>query len=406
MKIKRFKEKLLFGLTVFLVSIGLLGAGFFGMQTLADMKTTPAKKNFKEKPLKVVTMEAKVETFVPALKGYGEVKAVQVVTLSSEIGGKIEQIHPRLEVGEFLKKGEELIRIDTKDAELAINSNTKRLAVLKRNYELATLEYNRLKRLRGKNKLVTVSELENAELNRNEILDQIEQLEFAIDNSNLIMDRATLYAPFDARIKTVTVKKGQFVSISEPVVTLADDSVLEIHVSLDSQKAKEFLQFEGKKNQNDRYWFANLKSVPVNVNWTQDGDVKADGYLHRILSFDSRTRTLKVAVRLASNEGETVSKFPVVEGMFCHVEIPGKPINNIVKVPREAVHYRNTAYLAMDSRLKTTSVKVKWSDDDFFYISKGFRPHDLIIISRLSEPVENSLVEASDEKLMIAKRGR
>ena len=113
-------------LTVF-SSVLLLGGGIVGMQILASMKTPPARKVISEKPLQVETVKAKFESITPYISGYGEVKAVEVVSISPEIQGKVVDAHPRLEIGEQIGKGETLIRIDTRDDDLSMRVNRKRL---------------------------------------------------------------------------------------------------------------------------------------------------------------------------------------------------------------------------------------------------------------------------------------
>jgi multidrug efflux pump subunit AcrA (membrane-fusion protein) len=97
--------------------------------------------------------------------------------------------------------------------------------------------------------------------------------------------------------------------------------------------------------------------------------------------------------------------FPIVEGMFCQVRIPGKPLQNVIKLPRQAVGYDNKINIVTENRLKTVPVGVKWVDDGNVYVSSGIRENEKIILTRLSNPVENTLVDYTNKKTMIAKKG-
>jgi multidrug efflux pump subunit AcrA (membrane-fusion protein) len=74
------------------------------------------------------------------------------------------------------------------------------------------------------------------------------------------------------------------------------------------------------------------------------------------------------------------------------VEIPGKSLKNVVKLPRWAVSYENTVYMSVDGRLKTVPVEVARLDSDNAYISGGINPGDLVVTTRLVSPLENSLL--------------
>ena len=117
----------------------------------------------------------------------------------------------------------------------------------------------------------------------------------------------------------------------------------------------------------------------------------------RVVKFDQQTRTMTVAVRVHakdafSTDGQTL---PLVEGMFCSIEIPGKTMKNVIRLPRSAVSFENTVYLSSENRLKTVPVEVVREEGKDAFISEGIKQGDLVIITRLIDPLENSLVETN-----------
>ncbi|MFH2129417.1 MAG: efflux RND transporter periplasmic adaptor subunit, partial [bacterium] len=310
--------------------------------------------------------------------------------------------HPRLECGEVIQKGEPLFRIDIRDDERSLEINGKRLSALKRNLELAETDFSRMKKLQ---KLVAVSDIEKAEQAYNAMFDQVKQLEYVVFRSELNISRAVVMAPFDGRVKTVSVEKGQFVSAGMPLVTLVNDAALEVHTAIDAEKAKSVLRFKKDLESRHPSWFSELEPVPVVVVWSQGANpVKAGGVLHRVIAFEPRSRTLKLAVRLTAG-GETPRPvFPIVEGMFCRVEIPGQPIPNVIRIPRQAVQGDNQVHIVVDGRLKTVPVTIRWVEDEVAFVSAGLNSDDQVIVSRLSAPLENALVESSELNLFAASR--
>jgi hypothetical protein len=102
-----------------------------------------------------------------------------------------------------------------------------------------------------------------------------------------------------------------------------------------------------------------------------------------------------VAVRLDAGDAAAGSRgaMPLVEGMFCSVQIPGRTLTGVFRLPRQAVSFENTVYTVVDNRLKTVSVNVARLEGDFAYIAEGLNPGDTVVTTRLIDPLENTLLE-------------
>lgn len=420
-----------------LVCILVLAVGIFGVTKLAGSKKPPAEAKNEERALQVEAERMQPADIPVVITGYGEVHALKVVVIAPEVSGTLVEIHPRLDAGEIIPRGETLFRIDsrnydaaTKEAratvmqwenaikrlEIQYAMDRQRLTTLERNRKLAELEFQRLRNLYQKDKVGTRSGVEKAEQAFNVAMDQVDQAlalypiqikeaqsslasaqaRLAVAHANL--DRCTVAADFDARVKSVSIERGQYVAPGQQVLALADDSILEIHVSLDSRDARQWLQFNGSRGQGDTAWFTGLKPVTCNIRWTEDSDSHTwRGRLHRVVRFDQQTRTLTVAVRVDSADaaGNGTKGLPLVEGMFCAVDILGKTLQNVYRLPSWAVSYKNTVYMVHDSRLKTVPVKVARKEGDTTIVSDGLQPGNLVVSTRLADPLENILLEVT-----------
>lgn len=421
-----------------IICILVLFIGVLGMAALASLKKPPAEVKNGERPIHVEVLNAKVEDVPVYITGYGEVKSLNVLSISPEVAGKILEIHPRLEIGEIVRRSELLFKIDTsnymaayKEARAMVEQwenavsrmrkqyaiDTERLKTIERNRELAKAEFERIQRLFKSDRVGTQSGVDRAEQAFNTASDRAVQMgqavllypirikeagsslesaqaRLALTKTNL--ERCEVRAPFYGRIINVSLEKEQYVRPGQNVVTLADDSILEMHVPLDSRDARQWLRFKSQQEKGKTAWFSELEPVPCRIRWTEmkDGD-SWKGRLHRVVKFDPQTRTLTVAIRVKSEDAwlNNPETLPLVEGMFCSVSIPGRLMKDVIRLPRRAVSFKNTVYISNDSRLKTIPVKVLRSEGDYAFITEGLRPGDLVITTRLVDPLENALLD-------------
>lgn len=427
------------------ICIAVLMIGIVGMIALAKMKKPPAEADRSERPLQVEAVRASVEDVPVTITGFGEVQALKVVNIAPEVAGRIILTHPLLEVGEIIPRDEVLFEIDPRDYRAALQQaqatvaqlenaikrlqkqsaiDKQRLKTLERSRKIASDEFERLKRLYRVDKVGTRSGVDSAELAYNAAINQAEQMyqtvtlypiriketqsnlaaaKAQLDLARTNLERTRLTVPFNARVKEKNIEIGQYVTPGKQVLTLANDEILEIHVPLDSRDAREWLQFDGARQTNGSAWFAGVKPVTATIRWTEDPQAHVwEGVLNRIVKFDQQTRTLTVAVRIEAQQAlsKDSQHLPLVDGMFCSVEIPGRTMYQVIRLPRWAVSFDNTAFLSNDGRLKTVDVSVARVEDEHVFVSGGISPGDLVIITRLVNPLENTLL---DVKTVTAK---
>ena len=256
------------------------------MNKLSAMKKPPAEAKRTEQVLQVEGTIVKTEDVRVILTGYGEIKTLNTVSISPEISGRVVDVHPRLESGEIIPRGATLFKIDSRiyaatlqeaNASLQQLKNTvlrlekqfaidrERQKTIERNRDLAHLEFKRIQQLYEINNVGTRSGVDRAEQSYNAAVDQADQMSralalypfqiqeaksgieaakarFAIAEVNLLRCRVT--SPFTGRIKNAAIEIGQYVTPGQPLVTLADDTLLEIQVSLDARDARQWLLFD------------------------------------------------------------------------------------------------------------------------------------------------------------------
>lgn len=443
------RQKIVVTLNRIIACLIILILGWLGMVFLANMKKPPVEIPVEERPIRVEAMPVYPEDVPVIISGFGEVTPLDVVAIAPEVSGRVVEVHPRLEAGETIPKGDILFRIDPRDYEARLDDakarvraletsveqlktqqriETGRLETLKRSEQLARAEFDRLKGLLEKDQVGTQSGVDAAERAWNAAVDQADLLQQSLalyptriretesnlasakaqrDLAELNLQRCEVRAPFDARVKQEEIEAGQYVAPGGALVTLADDSVLEIQVPLDSRDARQWLRFDGDPAAENITWFNRVTPVICTIRWTEDpGEHQWKGTLHRVVEFNQDTRMLRVAVRIEaaqamSEDGEAL---PLVEGMFCSVSIPGRTMQGVYRLPVRAVSYTGTVFKAVNDRLVTVPVEVARSQNEFTFVSKGLQPGDVVITTRLIDPLENSLLEIEPTEIAEASR--
>lgn len=389
-----YKEKGMSKQKRIIICVLVILSGFVGMAALSSMKKVPAEVVPEEKPLMVETMKVSLIDEPVFITAYGQAKAACTIPVASEVPGKIIRIHPRLENGNQIKKDELLFEIDPQDYEIIIRSGTERRDILQQIAALAEKEYLRKKLLFENDQLSTRSGMDNAEKAWLSAAEELNRLNQAISTAEMNLKRCRVIAPCDARVSDTRIEKGQYVSPGQVLVSLVDDSQLEVQVALDSRDARQWLQFNDPDSHTP--WFSGLKNVPCSLYWTENPEGKAHtGTLDRVIRFDDKTRTLTLAIKVCPSLSG-MSDFPLVDGMFCKVTIPGKTMNHVMKVPQWAVSSENTVNMAENNRLKTVPVNLVRSEGDVCYITGDIKSGDTLICTRLFNPLENNLISIID----------
>ncbi len=432
-----------FIITFALIS-GIIVVAVGAAAALIARREPPAQTLPPEPVLNVEVARMEPEDVSIQILGYGEVRPIETVPITPQVSGAVVETHDRLHVGEVIPAGETLFKIDPRDYRAAATqaraqalsaasalarlrtqqaADRERLETLARSRDLARNEHDRVKALFEQEQVGALSGVERAELTYNQARDAYDLLHqnvelypsriaeaeqgaaaaeagLALAETNL--ERTVIIAPFDARIKEKRIEQGQFVGPGAPVLTLANDAVLEIAAPLDSRDARMGLRFREADSDASSSWFDLVEQTPCRITWTEDPERHAwPGVLHRIVDFDETTRTVTVAVRTTAAEARAVEAgLPLVEGMFCQIEIPGRTMHQVYRLPRTCVTFENQVYLAQEGRLHPRSVTVLRTQHGQAFIQDGLAPGDLAIITRLATPLPGAKIHYEEETVV------
>lgn len=389
----------------------------------------------KEASIRVEAFRPEREDVPVFLSGYGEVRPVRCASIAAEVSGTVVVMPPEIVSGALVDEGALLFSMDrrpyearAKDAEgqvgqaenalraleLELEGAKLRVATLNRATALATASVDRA-RQQVREGIGSQSELDKADeaMVAAQASEQLAEKELDVfpyrvaeaENrlasarellrlAELDLSHCEVRAPFRGRVQEVDAERGQYLVPGQSALTLADDSALEISVSLDGKECQRWLR-RAEVRTDARAWFSSIEQVACTIYWTEDENASGwTGVLDRVEAFDPASRTLTVAVRVAPSAGEQ-DAFPLVEGMFCRVSIPGKPLEDVFRMPAIAVSFEDTIYVVEDGRLRTRPIEVVRRSDEYVYVASGIEPSDLVIATRLVDPLDNTLCEVT-----------
>ncbi len=342
-------------------------------------------------PLKAVeVIDIQKIPFRARALAFGNVEPATVLKAKSEVSGKISYIHPKLKKGASLKKGTVVLRIEPTTYKLTLNQSkaglagsqsslaqleaeeksTKRaLNLAQKNLNVEMKDLSRIKTLWNK-RIIARSTLDKEEQMvrslRQQVQDiqgklssdksrkaatraQIKQSKAQVDQSKDKLGRTEVRLPFDARIGTVSVDKGEFTPAGGLLFEALGVQAVEITAQLPTKQFRPLITSlagagETISLKNPESVQATLSNMNLEARVRLVGDSSDaaiwDGQLVRLSeSIDPTRDTLGLVIAVNKPYEDIIpgKRPPLLKGMYTSVELlsPAKPT---LVVPRKAVH--------------------------------------------------------------------
>ena len=209
------KKRIIFTIIGLLIMIGILG-GIKGLQI--DRMIAQGSQSVMP-PETVTTTVAQKDSWESRLTAVGSLAAVQGVTVTAELTGKVVRI--AFEPGTKVNTGDLLVQQDTSSEEAQLRAAEAGVELAKRNLE-------RLKKLLDRH-TIAQSQYDDAEAKYKEGVAQADAIRAAIA-------KKTIRAPFAGRLGIRLVNLGQILNEGEPIVSLQSINPIFVNFSLPQQQ--------------------------------------------------------------------------------------------------------------------------------------------------------------------------
>ncbi|RME41998.1 MAG: biotin/lipoyl-binding protein, partial [Planctomycetota bacterium] len=370
-----------------------LVGGAVGALVLIETKPAPPTRSAFARVPDVATEVVHTAAELPPVVGYGTVRPKHQINIVPQVSGQLVRVHQELATGRVIPKGELLFEIDPTiyearkaqaeaevrrleaalerteqemaNLDVRIANAEKMLAIEEKDYETSKQLYERdhvgtrrdvdmvyQKYLRQKDALIELR-------NRRSVLPHVKmeteaQLEAArsrLKQAEHDLENTKIYCPFDARVEVVSAYKSQVVTAHFSIATLTDMSAFELPVGIDPRELR-WLDDAIRPQALERR-DPDEVGPEVTVRWSLRGESFSwRGHVTRFEKVDEVTRTARLVVEIRNVDMEARVETGSVEdrptltiGMYCRAELPVRPLEAALTVPRHAIYDNAWVYV-------------------------------------------------------------
>lgn len=292
------RPKLILILSVIGMVLVILALG--GIKFLQISQAIAKGKSFKMPPDAVTSLTVKEEIVAPVLEAVGSLSSPQGVMLSADLPGIVKSIS--FESGTTATNGQLLVQLDTRQEEAQLRTAKAKLDLARQNLERAQ-DLND-KRVIAKSAYDEAKSLYDGAVS-------------SVEETQAIIDRKTLRAPFSGVLGIRQINVGQYLKSGDPIVQLESLDPIYVNFALPQQ-------YIGKLSEG--------QAIHIYADGLPEKDFK--GTITAINSIvDTSTRNIQIQGTIANPDHLLRS------GMFAAVQalLPDK--KNVVMIPSTSVQY-------------------------------------------------------------------
>lgn len=358
----------------------LLVLGVIGYNKLSVEIPEEAQPRRERKPVETRVLELKREDYQVEIPSQGNIRAHGLVNLTAEVAGKVQAIHPPFEEGAFFSKGDILLEINPIDLQVALISAQAQVASAQLNLEKeealaeqARLDWKDLGYEDEPSALVR-REPQLKAAHQGLLLAEAQE-ESALRN----LERTKVTAPFDGRVLRRTVGVGQSIGPSTALAEIFATDYSEVRLPLSTLNLRDITLPEDA-------------SDPPLVVTLRDGldDQSSTEWSARILrtegALDANTLELFAIARIEDPFGLRSEQPPLRVGQPVIASIPGKTLEDVFVIPREAVSQLSRIRIVDPKTMKLDSSHIRplHSDDDhIIFRDSSLEDGTLLVLTRL-----------------------
>lgn len=377
-------------LITMMVCVGILVGAAAAVVTI--QRTAPTAQQIKttrKSSALVETMIVRRESHSPRLSVLGTVLPARDITLRPRVAGEVIEVSERFVLGGIVKRGETLLKIDPADFE---NQYAIRVSELEQSVASLKIEEGRQSLAKKELKLLE-STIDDA--NRELVLRgpqiasiraEVAGAKAAVERAKLDLDRTIITAPFDAQIISQSCNIGSQVSPGNDLARLVGTNEYWVSAAL-PVRSLQWVQFPELSESSNETRSGSVVTLRNSDAWPTG--VTRTGHVTRMIgTVDERTRLARVLITVTDPLGKQTDAPALILQSLLQVEIAGRPIDDVVRIPRDLVRQDDTVWIMADDKLTIRDCQVIFRDAEHAYIRDGLNDGDEVVTSTLATVAE------------------
>ncbi|MDX2456646.1 MAG: efflux RND transporter periplasmic adaptor subunit [Gammaproteobacteria bacterium] len=309
------------------------------------------------------------------------------VTLQPQVGGEIVSVSDDLEPGGLFRAGDELLRIDPRDYELAILQRESEVAQAQSTLRLEQGQQSIAKRefeLLGESLQTDDRDLVLRKPQLESVRAQLALAKASLEKASLDLQRSQVRTPFNAIVESKEVDVGARVTTANTLATLVGTDACWLEVSVPVRD----LQWIGIPRGSDVMGSVVRISNPVawgEEGWREGrvirlaGDLEKEGRMARLIVEVDDPFTLK-----PENSGKPV----LLMNSYVSVEIEGRQLDQVATIARTHLRDGDRLWImGVDDALEIRKVDIVFRSHDQVLVADGVKAGERLVVTDLAAPV-------------------
>ncbi len=341
----------------FIIPLAVIAIGaFVAFQVLSANKPVPEESTEERAPLSVFSEAIEERSLQFSVTTQGEVRPRSEISATPQISGRIVYISDRFVDGGFIARGQTIARLDKTDFELAVVRAKSGVAAAEQALAREEAEAEVAKKDLDELGILTSSPLARREPQMAEAQAALDSANAQLSEAMLALERTTIIAPFNVRVRERAADVGQFVSPGQSLGTIFATDAVEVLLPLtDEQLGQLGLPIA----------FSHTPKTPgpeVVFSASVGGEMRQwTGRITRTAAaVNTQSRLINVFGEVRDPYGAGADNgAPMAPGLFVTAKIEGEKIDKILWAPRSAVRGDDELFIGLTPENKGTYETVR-----------------------------------------------
>lgn len=380
------KTRLALQLTLSLLVLG--GAGVLAFLLLQSApETVPEDRKPTMKIVQTIHLVPTDERIL--VSAWGEVIPAREVAIQPQVSGLVVSQHESLVPGGHLSEGEEIVRIDPADYEIALTETQADMEKALSEFELekgrqiiAKREWEQLKDDLDEADINPALALREPQLRLAEAV--MTQARNDIAKAELDLTRTRLVAPFNSMVIEESVEVGQLVRDGGTICRLVGTDEFWVRATLPIAELKR-IQLPA----------AGREGAHAEVYLDAGSDIIGpwSGTVIRLLSdLETTGRMARLLVEI-KDPLASANRTPLLLGSYVRVDIEAGRLTGVLTIPRTALREGNQLWLVgEDKKIRIAEPEILWTRQEAVLVKNLLEPGEKLIVSELKAAVPGMTV--------------